>query len=442
MKKVLPAYLNLRRHPETLAIAARLAAGDLSTQGRDGDAAHRSEVQEMLYRISETMFKVVADVRKGTTAVASTSDMIISDNTALSRRTESQASALQETAAALQQLTSNVQNTAASAARANTLVNVANRSASHGEEIVQQVIAMMTMVRQSSRKIVDIIGVIDDIAAQTNILSLNAAIEAASAGAQGRGFAVVAAEVRALSKRSATAAAEIKGLIADSVCKIDAGNQLVSDTGAAMSEIMSSVGAVAQAIGEIAYASAEQSTGLQQISQAVSAIDGATQQNGMLVEEAARVAATLRGHALALSQVVSGFDLGTREYGDASDAEAMVRRAIRFAEEHGPDQIIAEVNKLGEGQFIDRDLYLTIYSFAGRILAHGTNRRLWGMDWAGVTDADGKYFNEEIARVLANNRSGWTEYKWAHPLTREVCTKLAYFEKLGDVFVACGCYTR
>jgi len=244
--------------------------------------------------------------------------------------------------------------------------------------LMQQLIEVMRTIKTSSNRIVDIISVIDGIAFQTNILALNAAVEAARAGEQGRGFAVVAAEVRALAQSSATAAREIKQLIADSVGKIERGNDLVSATGNAVSEIAAGVGHVVQLIGEIAAASAEQSTGISEVNQAVMQLDGSTQKNAVLVLDATKVAEGLKEQALSLSQTVSRFILGEREFGNAAEAREIVQSAIAFAQRHGVEQTIAEVKKLHKGLFIDRDLYLIIYSFDGEIMAHGANRRLWG----------------------------------------------------------------
>ena len=212
---------------EATEVATRMAAGDLSEPYEAAADGELGELQRALQDMSERMFKIVAHVRLGTTAVATTSGLINTDNTALSSRTESQASSLQETASSMEELTSTVRQNADNAKQANRLVATANESAVKGGRVVADVVETMGSIKESSRKIVDIISVIDGIAFQTNILALNAAVEAARAGEQGRGFAVVAAEVRSLAQRSATAAKEIKALIAASVEKVDVGSHLV-----------------------------------------------------------------------------------------------------------------------------------------------------------------------------------------------------------------------
>jgi methyl-accepting chemotaxis protein len=425
---------------DTSSIAKRMASGDLSEPYEATASGELGELQLALQEMSERMFKIVADVRLGTTAVATTSGLIASDNTALSSRTESQASSLQQTASSMEELTSTVKQNAENARQANKLVATAADSAVNGGQVVGQVVTTMESIKESSRKIVDIISVIDGIAFQTNILALNAAVEAARAGEQGRGFAVVAAEVRTLAQRSAGAAKEIKELINNSVEKVDAGSRLVDDAGVAMNAIVSSVKRVVDLMSEISAASTEQSAGIEEINQAVMQIDGMTQQNAALVEEGTRTAATLQDQAVTLSQTVSIFNLGAREYGNADEARAMIEQAREFIHEHGRNAFIDEVNKMNKGRFIDRDLYISVYGFDGTLYAHGANRRLLGANWTKIKDTDGKLFCAEMAQIAKTAGSGWIDYKWVHPLTKETVVKSAYFEKNGDLFMACGFY--
>jgi methyl-accepting chemotaxis protein len=251
----------------------------------------------------------IREVRDSTGAIASASSQIASGNLDLSARTEAQASSLEETAAAMEELTSTVKQNADNARQANQLVVSASSHAVKGGEVVGQVVQTMGAITESSRKIADIIGVIDGIAFQTNILALNAAVEAARAGEQGRGFAVVATEVRNLAQRSAAAAREIKDLIVDSGNKVEAGSKLVDSAGATMQDIVVSVQRVADLMGEIASASQEQSQGIAQVNATVTQMDDATQQNAALVEEAAAAAQSLQDQAGRLAQVVSVFKL-------------------------------------------------------------------------------------------------------------------------------------
>jgi methyl-accepting chemotaxis protein len=427
---------------EATLIAKRMASGDLSEPFEANAQGELGELQLALQEMSERMFKIVADVRNGTTAIATTSGIISSDNNALSGRTESQASSLEETASSMEELTSTVKQNADNAKQANKLVATAADSAVKGGQVVGQVVTTMASIKDSSRKIVDIISVIDAIAFQTNILALNAAVEAARAGEQGRGFAVVAAEVRTLAQRSATAAKEIKELINDSVQKVDTGSHLVDAAGVAMDDIVASVKRVVGLMGEIAAASSEQSAGIADISEAVVQIDGMTQKNAALVEEAARTAAGLQEQAVTLSQTVSIFNLGAREFGNAEEAMAMVIRGIEFAEQQGAESLIADVNSLGKGQFIDRDLYLSIYTLDVKCVAHGTNRRFVGMEGSMVKDADGKPFMGEIIQTAKTAGSGWVDYKWIHPVTKDPLMKSTYLQRVGNLVVACGCYKR
>jgi len=438
------AYQGIGRPLEyTIAYAKHMAAGDISFPIEINAVSDIGELQQALLDLSVRMFDIVGKVRTGMGAIATTSGFINSDNTALSSRTESQASALEETAASMEQLTSTVKQNAENAQQANKLVATAEDSAVKGGAIVSQVVETMGSINASSKHIVEIISVIDGIAFQTNILALNAAVEAARAGEQGRGFAVVAAEVRNLAQRSAGAAKEIKTLINDSVKKIQDGGRLADDAGRAMNDIVQSVKRVANIMSEIAGASSEQSSGLEEINRAVTQIDGMTQQNGKLVEEAARTAVSLKNQAMLLSEVVSIFDLGSREFGNADEAVDLVKRGVAFAREYGSQAIVEDVKKLNNSQFIDRDLYFSVYD-ANTVmcLANGANPRLIGANGKVFKDVDGKIFVAEIVALANRQGSGWMDYKHPHPLTQQVMQKSAYFEKVGDIVLTCGFYKR
>ncbi|MCX7217992.1 MAG: methyl-accepting chemotaxis protein, partial [Burkholderiales bacterium] len=273
-----------------LEVAEKVASGDLSAEvivtGRDEVSLLLNALKEMNGSLADTVGKV----RTGTDAIAVASKEIASGNSDLSSRTESQASSLEETASSMEELTSTVKQNADNARQANQLVVSATSVAVKGGAVVGQVVDTMASIKESSRKIVDIISVIDGIAFQTNILALNAAVEAARAGEQGRGFAVVAAEVRNLAQRSAGAAKEIKILIGDSVDKVDQGSRLVDDAGKTMDEIVTSVQHVADIMSEISAARQEQSAGIEQVNLAITQMDEMTQQNAALVEQAAAAA--------------------------------------------------------------------------------------------------------------------------------------------------------
>ena len=265
---------------------------------------------------------IVGNVRQGTDTIATASSQIAAGNQDLSSRTEQQASSLEETAASMEELTSTVKQNADNARQANQLAVSASSVAVKGGAVVSQVVQTMNAINTSSKKIVDIIGVIDGIAFQTNILALNAAVEAARAGEQGRGFAVVAAEVRSLAQRSAAAAKEIKTLIGDSVDKVGEGSRQVAEAGQTMDEIVGSVKRVTDIMAEIEAASREQTQGIEQINQAITQMDQVTQQNAALVEEAAAAAASLQEQAQGLSQVVGVFQLGS-EQGNRAASQPM-----------------------------------------------------------------------------------------------------------------------
>ncbi|APE46859.1 methyl-accepting chemotaxis protein [Delftia sp. HK171] len=287
--------------------ALTIAQGDLSQSVKVEGKDEVADLQRALDQMQQSLGSMVTQVRDASGNIATASQEIATGNQDLSSRTEQTASNVQETVASLSQLTATVQQTASSSQLANQLAASASTTATRGGDVVAQAVVSMQEITTSSRKIGDIIGLIDSIAFQTNILALNAAVEAARAGEQGRGFAVVAAEVRSLAQRSAQAASEIKALIQTSVQAVDVGVRQVEDAGKTMKEIVDSVQRVGDIIGEITAASSEQSGGIGQVNQAVGDIDRMTQQNAALVEESAAAAESLREQAARLAQVVGQF---------------------------------------------------------------------------------------------------------------------------------------
>ncbi|MBW8370281.1 MAG: MCP four helix bundle domain-containing protein [Thiobacillus sp.] len=307
------------------SVTQRMAEGDLGVEIQLKNNDHSS----LLFAIKsmrDSFADIVGRVRQGSDGVATASDEIAAGNLDLSNRTEQQASSLEETASSMEELTSTVKQNAENARQANQLVVSTADVAVKGGQVVGQVVDTMASIKDSSRKISDIIGVIDGIAFQTNILALNAAVEAARAGEQGRGFAVVASEVRNLAQRSAGAAKEIKALIEDSVGKVDAGGKLVDEAGKTMDEIVTSVKRVTDIMSEIAAASQEQSSGIEQVNQAVTQMDEMTQQNAALVEEAAAAAESLQDQAAKLAEAVSVFKLDSGAYSARAERPVLSAR--------------------------------------------------------------------------------------------------------------------
>jgi len=295
--------------------AQRFGEGDLSQQLPQDGKDEIAHLLQALARMQTSLVGVVQRVRQGSESVATASSEIAQGNQDLSSRTESQASALEQTAASMEELSSTVKQNADNARQANQLALSASTVAVQGGEVVAQVVDTMKGINEASRKISDIISVIDGIAFQTNILALNAAVEAARAGEQGRGFAVVASEVRSLAGRSAEAAKEIKLLISNSVERVEQGTSLVDQAGTTMTEVVTSIKRVTDIMGEISAASSEQSQGVSQVGEAVTQMDQVTQQNAALVEEMAAAASSLRSQAQDLVQTVAVFKLGAGDSG-------------------------------------------------------------------------------------------------------------------------------
>lgn len=298
---------------QVVVTAERVAQGDLSGEltvnGRDEVARVLAAMQAMVQQLRN----IVDNVMSSTDQVGASAEQIAQESADLSQRTEEQAAALEETAASMEELTATVKNSADNAGQANHLASAARTQAEQGGQVVERTVAAMTAIHQSSRKIADIIGVIDEIAFQTNLLALNAAVEAARAGEQGRGFAVVAGEVRKLAQRSADAAKEIKALITDSVAKVEDGGRLVEQSGQTLREIVSAVKKVSDIVAEMAAATREQASGIEQVNKAILQMDQVTQKNASLVAETAQASQSINEQAVELQRLMDFFRQGENQ---------------------------------------------------------------------------------------------------------------------------------
>jgi len=337
---------------QAIAASKRIASGDLTAQIEVKSKDETGELLSSLKEMNEGLSRIVGEVRNGAESIATATEEIAAGNSDLSQRTEEQASALEETASSMEELTSTVKQNADNAQAANQLAINASGVAVKGGDVINRVVRTMESITDSSKKISDIIGVIDGIAFQTNILALNAAVEAARAGEQGRGFAVVAAEVRSLAQRSAAAAKEIKALIEDSVGKVQDGSRLVEEAGRTTQDIVTSIKRVTDIMAEISAASLEQSSGIEQVNTAITQMDDVTQQNAALVEEAAAAAASLEEQAQQLVSVVARFTLeDTRKEQAPQEKRKVTRNAP--AKQKGPERRTRPLTAAGVVKTLD-----------------------------------------------------------------------------------------
>ncbi|MFL6660669.1 MAG: methyl-accepting chemotaxis protein [Rhizobacter sp.] len=420
--------------------AQRLTQGDLSQAIASGDGA--DALAHALDEMREQTFRIVSDVRSRTLSIATSSGHIAADQAGFASAVRAQADALESTASALEQMTAAVEHNADNAARGHEVATSTHDIASKGGHVVQEVVTTMGAIRNSSGKIVEIISVIDGIAFQTNILALNAAVEAARAGEHGRGFAVVASEVRALANRSAEAAKAVKKLIEESVTAVETGASLVDRAGETMQRIVGGVQRVTDIMSDMSAATRQQSAGIAEINRAMAEIDAATQKNAAIVDRAGEPVKALHGQAIGLTEAVSFFKLGEREFATVDEAAELVRKAAKFVQSHGAAALVADVKRLDQGQFIDRDLYLCLYDLNAQCMAHGVNARLVGVDGRNFKDIDGKAFVAEIIAAAKSSGSGTIKYRWLHPLTQKALEKTTYFERHGGLVLSCGAYSQ
>lgn len=418
----------------------RIASGDLTSRVAVLHRDTQSEAARLgrsLDQMSASLADIVSQVRNSAEAIVAMAKDIADGHTSLSHRTQEQASSLEETVSGTEELAATVKQNANSCSRANALAGNASQVAGKAAEQMRQVAQMMKQIDESSRRVADILSVIEGIAFQTNILALNAAIEAARAGDQGRGFAVVAAEVRGLAQRSAEAAKEIKALIEASVGNVAQGRQLVNATGATMNDVVTGVQQVTEVIGEIAHASSEQGAGVEGINNAIVQIDSVTQQNAALVEEAAAAALAFEEEAARLADVVAIFKVDRME--ERNRAVALVKEAVAHVRDVGLVQALKDFNQ-PKGEFNDGKYYIWAGDYNGVTLANGGDPTVCGQNHYEVKSADGRKFVQEVIQAAKTKGKGWCDYLWKNPATGRTEQKSTYFEAVDNTFLSCGIY--
>jgi methyl-accepting chemotaxis protein len=413
----------------------QLAAGDFATRIRLRGTDELSVVGNTLDAMTGRISEMVSDIRSNSSMVTQAGMKLAVDTQALSERTESQASSLEQTAASVQELTSAVQRSAESAQKVDAMASRVRQIAEAGGEAIQSSVVSMKDIQASSRRVNDIVGVIEGIAFQTNILALNAAVEAARAGEQGRGFAVVASEVRTLAQRSAASAKEIKALIGDSVSHVDAGVKQIGTASQTFSDIVGGIRDVADSVREISTSTRAQSESLAQVSTAVSHIDELTQQNAQMVEQAMHSSTQLSERAERLAAAVSSFRL---RQGSADEALALVRKGVALYRSRGVEAL-REITSAPNG-WVDRDMYVFAFDRAGHYQAFGGNPAKVGTSVRDVRGVDGdKLVHDAFDR--AAHGGGWVDYDFANPQTGSVDLKTSYVEPVSnDLVIGCGVY--
>jgi phosphotransferase system IIB component/biotin operon repressor len=399
----------------------------------------KDELSEMSHAMDVMVNNIsvmVASVRSNSALVANSGDVLVTGNEALSGRTEQQAANLEETSASVQELSSTVKDNAHTAQKSDQAAQGVRGVAEQGAQGMVEAIASVEAIEASTKRMDEIVGVIDGLAFQTNILALNAAVEAARAGESGRGFAVVATEVRSLAQRSAASAKEIRQLIGASSAQVATGVAQIRAAGANITRIVDGVRDVAANMSHISASSAEQSNSLAEITTAIRQLDEITQQNAAMVEQAVSQATALQERASVLSDAVSVFKL---QQGSADEARALVERALSLRRGAGSrDAFVREVTPK-ESALFDRDMYVFVLDRSGQYLAFGGNPAKVGTRVQDVAGIDG---NALMASIIgqASVAPGWVEYDIVNPLNGKVQTKMSYVVQVDDVFVGCGVY--
>jgi methyl-accepting chemotaxis protein len=414
-----------------------IGLGELSGRAETILEGESGRVIESVHQMNRDLIGIVRHVRGSAERIKYAAKEIAAGSGELSQRTEEQASSLEETAASMEELTSTVRQNSENAEQANKLAQRATLVATQGGEIVAQVVQTMNDIQLGSKKIVDIVSLIDSIAFQTNILALNAAVEAARAGEQGRGFAVVASDVRNLAQRSADSAKEVKQLIFNSVERIDNGTKLVGEAGATMHEIVTSVKHVSGLMAGIADASTQQNSGIQEINQTICTMEQVTQQNAALVQQTIAASHLFEDEVEKLQEVVGHFKLDRGE--GRNTCVDLVRRGVAHIRSVGKRQACDDFDD-PRGGYIFGEFYISAFDVNGVRMANGLDPASRGEHIYELRDADGK---ENVRAIIEKARArgkGWEDYKWTNPLSRRIEPKSVYFELVDDIVVTCGIY--
>lgn len=424
-----------------IAAARKISSGDLHTQFETRAAGELGRLMAAMQEINDRMLKIIGDARHSANSLAATSSLISRDNVVLQGRADSQARALEQTCSAMETFNLTVQQNADHAEEAEQLAASASQYAQAGGVAMEQVVQTMGSIKDSSRKIVDIIGLIDSIAFQTNILALNAAVEAARAGEHGRGFAIVASEVRTLAQRAAGASKDIRALIHKSVETVNSGSTLVDGAGKTIAQIVSSVQSLTGIVQHIGEASGQQRMSITSLNEKIAQVVRKNDTTNRLYADVIKASNTLSEQAVILLKALAHFDIGVQENGTAEEAQAMVEKGVQFLQAHGREAFLAEVNRMAEGQFVERDLYLMALTANDyRFVGHGLNPRILGVDSRNSKNVENKFYIRELVDTARRDGQGWYEYKWNHPITNEVKVKSTYFHCVGDLVIACGAY--
>ncbi|MFL6623087.1 MAG: methyl-accepting chemotaxis protein [Sulfurifustis sp.] len=422
-------------------IIDHLASGDLTVKIKTPGVRQMNEsevgtIWRSMTRLRTGLLEIVSQVRNAADQIAHGSHEIAAGYTHLSQRTEEQASTLEETAASMEELSVTVRQNAEHCRRANERAQDTGHRGEEAGRSMNRVTATMKRIEAGSKKMAEIISLIEGIAFQTNILALNAAVEAARAGEQGRGFSVVAAEVRSLAQRSAQAAEEIKRLIATSTKDVSEGATLAAQAQQAVDHAVAGTREVTQLIDAIAVALEEQNAGVQEIGRALTQLEGVTQQNAALVEEGAAAATAFEQQASALLDLVGAFKLDRME--DRHGAVSLVKRTVAHLRAHGAEQTFREVSQIG-GKFAEDERYIFVCDLDGVMLASPVSPNI-GKNISDISDADGKKYIYEMMQIARARGKGWCDYRWHNPATDRIEPKSTYFEREGDYIVGCGIY--